>query len=64
MDKKYNNEYLMYYTNILKQMKQQKFSSAQIAVQKMMYEKRADLYKTFANRYDFENLYNKSESDE
>lgn len=64
MDKKYNNEYLMYYTNILKQMKQQKFSSVQIAVQKMMYEKRADLYETFANRYDFENLYNKSESNE
>lgn len=64
MDKKYNDEYFMYYTNILKQMKQQKFSSTQIAVQKMMYEKRADLYETFVDRYDFENPYNESESDE
>lgn len=46
-------EYKEYYENILKQMQEQGFSKIKIAVQRMMYEKRDDLFDQFLQRYDF-----------
>ena len=49
-----NKMYKQYYKNILKQMEKQGFSKVQIAVQKMMFEKRETLFEEFCDRYDFD----------
>lgn len=55
-DEYVENEYKEYYQNILKQMEEQGFSKVKIAVQRMMYEKREDLFDQFLQRYDFDDL--------
>lgn len=55
-DEYVENEYKEYYQNILKQMEEQGFSKVKIAVQRMMYEKREDLFDQFLQRYDFSDL--------
>ena len=56
MDEYLEDEYKEYYTNILQQMEEQGFSKVKIAVQKMMYETREDLFDQFIQRYDFEDV--------
>ena len=46
--------YKQYYENILKQMEEQGFSKVQIFTQRMMFEKREDLFDEFCDRYDFD----------
>lgn len=53
-DEYLNKLYKQYYTNILEQMAKQGFSKVDIAVRKMMYEKRESLFEEFCDRYDFD----------
>jgi len=53
-DEYLENLYKTYYENILDQMLKQGFSKVNIAVQRVMYEKREDLFEEFCERYDLE----------
>jgi hypothetical protein len=52
-------EYELYYENILEQMKLQGFSKPEIYARKMMYEKRADLFDDFVKFYNNKYVINK-----
>ena len=53
-DEYLKNLYKQFCDSIIEQMEKQGFSKVQIAVQKMMYEKREDLFEEFCDRYDLE----------
>lgn len=56
IDEFMEDEYVKYYEDILRQMKEQGFSKVQIAVQKMMYETRDDLFDAFVEKYGLEDI--------
>lgn len=53
------DEYELYYENLLEQMKQQGFSKVEISARKMMFEKRADLFADFVKYYNNKYVINK-----